>query len=349
MKISTQHRSFLNHRGITDSIIDAFSISSGDVPFLHLNNAIIIPVRHIDGELSFNKYRRDPIEVDVKPKYLYDRGGKVTLYGADKLVAQYPFVESETLARSGGFTLETNEIKHNVIITEGELDTLVCWSKGIPAVSSTGGAQSFQEEWVQLLKGYEVYICFDNDEAGHKGAIKVLDYLPEAKVMFVPSNIPGVKDISDYCAHGGDLHKLMSTARQYLSVEDVEVDMQRIAALWGDYSFHTLYIEHHRKSLPTDTSGLPNRDTSLLDPTDRVGRAKAVDCLTIAGIEWHKEGAYYKSKCLWHADNDPSLTYYPQKNNCYCFVCGKYADVIDLVMAKESCDFKGAVSKLLRE
>jgi 5S rRNA maturation endonuclease (ribonuclease M5) len=343
--LSEQHRSFLNKRGITDKVITAFSISTADVPELRLQNAIVIPVRHIDGTHSFNKYRRDPMEGNVKPKYLFERGGKVTLYGADRLVADYPHIESETLARAGGFSLETPEVRHNVIITEGELDTLVCWSQNIPAVSSTAGASSFQEEWVQLLKCYEVYVCFDNDEAGHKGAIKVLDYLPEAKVIFVPNNIPGVKDISDYVSHGGDLHGLMQTAVRLSSDEEIEAERKRLSNLWLDYSFYVLLQEHRKVlTLPTNVNGAA-KPTSHSD--DRLERAKSVDCTTL--IEFVRKGRYPVAKCRWHDDHDPSLTYYARNNTTYCHVCGKYADAIDILMARDGVDFKTALKRLLNE
>lgn len=328
-QLSEQHRSFLNKRGITDKVIAAFSIHTADVPSLRLQNSIAIPVRHIDGTHSFNKYRRDPMEGNVKPKYLFERGGKVTLYGADRLV-------TVVSPRPPALT--------QVIITEGELDTLVCWSKGIPAVSSTAGAVSFQEEWVELLSRYETYICFDNDEAGHKGVIKVLDYLPEAKVIFVPKNIPDVKDISDYVARGGDLHALMQTAKQYLSVEDVKLEMELIAAQWGDYSFHTLFVEH-KKSLTLPTTTGDARPKSQSD--DRLERAKSVECTSL--IEFKRKGRYPVAQCRWHDDHDPSLTYYARNNTCYCHVCGKYADAVDIVMVRDGVDFKTALKTLLHD
>lgn len=342
---------WLRKRGITDKIIDAFSISVGDVPHLGLKEAIIIPVRHIDGTHAFNKYRRSPLEGNVKPKYLYDRGGKVTLYGADQLVAHLP-------QEYKGESLEVNhmnvkalamqglhgETKPRVVITEGELDTLVCWSLGIPAVSSTGGAQSFQEEWGELLKGYSVYVCFDNDEAGYKGAVKVLSYLPDARVVFIPKNIPDVKDISDYVARGGDFHALMRSARSYPDLETVEAEKESIAANWGDYTFHDLYIDANKKpSLPTSVGGAA--PTSQSD--DRVERAKSVDCTTL--LEFARNGRYPLAKCLWHNDNTPSLTYYARNNSCYCHACGKYADAIDIVMARDGVTFKEAIKTLLKD
>ena len=328
----TPQLSWLHKRGITDKVIDAFSISVGNVSHLGLSEAIIIPVRHIDGSHSFNKYRRNPLEGNVKPKYLYDRGGKITLFGADQLVAQ----QLEMSDKYRGTRV--------VVITEGELDTLVCWSLGIPAVSSTGGAQSFQEEWVDLLKGYAVYVCFDNDEAGYKGAVKVLSYLPDAKVIFIPKNIPDVKDISDYVARGGDFHALMRTAKSFPDLETVEAEKEAIAANWGDYTFHDLYIDANKKpSLPTSVGGAA--PTSQSD--DRVERAKSVDCLSL--VEFKRNGRYPLAKCLWHNDNTPSLTYYARNNSCYCHACAKYADAIDIVMARDGVTFKQAIKTLLKD
>lgn len=323
--ITEQHRSFLNRRGITDSIIESFGVHTADVVALSLHQAIVLPVNHVDGSFSFNKYRRDPMEGDVKPKYLYERGSKVALYGADKLISQ-----------------EANAMRNFVIITEGELDTLVCWSKNIPAVSSTGGALSFQEEWTQLLKGYAVYVCFDNDEAGHKGVLKVLEFLPNASVIFVPKNIPDVKDISDYVARGGDLHSLLATAQKFPDVDSVKVERERVAALWGDYSFHDMYIEKFSKpNLPTDTRG---RAQVQSDSDDKLERAKSVLCTDL--LPFRRAGKLMKTECLWHSDRDPSLTYYPEKNNCYCFVCGKYADSVDITMQLHGLTFLQAVRKL---
>lgn len=339
--ISDQHRSFLNKRGITDKVIDAFSIHTADVLSLGLSQSIVIPVRHIDGTHSFNKYRRDPMEGPVKPKYLFERGGKVTLYGADMLMKAYltTFSEEERVAHQ-------LPAKPSVIITEGELDTLVCWSAGIPAVSSTAGSSSFQEEWKELLSRYEVYVCFDNDEAGHKGAIKILDSLPDAKVIIVPNQLD-VKDISDYRARGGDIHQLIKTAFTIKDTDDAKVQFENLSGAWrlNEAKFFELYIEHHKApALPSNVNGAA-RPTSQSD--DRRERAKSVDCTTL--MDFNTRGRYPVAKCRWHDDHDPSLTYYARNNTCYCHVCGKYADAIDIVMERDGVDFKKALKILLNE
>lgn len=333
--LNEQHRSFLNKRGITDTVIDAFSISTQDVPSLGLHNAITIPVNFPDGTHNFNKYRRDPMEGDVKPKYLYEKGGKITLYGADKFVAHYTLLPQYT----------PNEVLP-VVLTEGELDTLVCWSQGIPAMSSTGGAMSFQDEWVETLKDREVFICFDNDEAGYKGAIKVLGYLPNAKVVIVPHQL-GVKDISDYVARGGNVRGLLTNAYSLPDIETAREYEEKLANNWQleAAKFFSMYIEANKpQNIPSSTTGGIN-----LDPKThgRLEAAKSVPCETL--LPWKRAGRYMKTQCLWHSDSDPSLTLYRSKNNCYCFVCDKYADAVDIVMARDNVDFKAAIAKLLNE
>lgn len=371
MQLREEHRHFLNRRGITDKIIEDFSIQSADVPLLKLRNALLIPVRHIDGSPAFFKYRRDPMEGDVKPKYLYQPGSKIMLFGADKLMQhrsenvfmtqggpvvsdraefkemKLPPLIAHAIGDGNGGSPAITEKSHKpmVVLTEGELDALVCWSRNIPAVSSTGGAQSFQEEWVELLARFEVYVCFDNDEAGHKGVVKVLDYLPEAYVVFVPNHLPGVKDISDYVAHGGDLHALLRTARQYRSVDDVLADKQQVAARWGDYTFHNIYLEHQDEKRVAAQRQAPALPAEI---GNRKDRAKSVDCLSLLPFR-KAAGRYPVTECLWHNDHDPSLTYYKRTNSCFCHVCGKYADAIDIVMTRDRVNFKRALDILLNE
>ncbi len=173
---------WLTKRGITPAIIDKFGISFQPHPVM--GEAIVIPVFDATGVWAFNKYRRDPMQGDVKPKYVYDSGSRATVYGAY-------FIHEES----------------SVLITEGELDALVAWSYQIPAVSSTGGAGTFLPEWSSYFKDKDVTICYDNDPAGAGGMVRVLSILPQASILFLPDR-PGIKDISDYVGSGGDLNGL---------------------------------------------------------------------------------------------------------------------------------------------
>lgn len=302
----------LHRRGITDEVITAFNLSfCSDLPFA-FSAGMVIPVNHPDGSFAFNKYRRSYINNDVKQKYAYDKGSHTALFGADKLREEHT----------------------SVVVTEGEMDALVLWSRNIPAVSSTGGAMSFQEGFVEIVGNRKVYLCYDNDDAGAQGLVRTLEILPDAYVVFVPE-VVGVKDISDFVGRGGDFHSLMQTARQYKTLAEVEEDRQKRASQWLPVRFHDAYIEARTPRRATHSSGVQ------YDGNDELLRAKAVDCTQL-----HDFGRTHKGLCLWHSDSEPSLHYYPANNTAYCFSCGKHADAVDIVMAKHGISFKEAVKFL---
>jgi DNA primase len=304
---------WLHRRGITPEVISLFNVTIHDHPMI--GECIRIPYTS-----EHSKYRRDPLQ-DVKPKYLYDKGGKVTLYGLDILLEKQPASAVPLIPQS-------------VLVTEGELDTLVAWSKNIPAVSSTGGAMSFQEEWAITLAPYQVYLAFDNDDAGAEGMVRVMKYIPDAKVILIPET-PGVKDISDYVSRGGDLHELMSTAKSYPDVASVEEDKKQRAASWQSVKFHDKFLDAHRQ-----------KEQRVMNPNpytgdDRVLKAKSYPMENL--VEFSKRSAV----CPWHTEKTPSLHFYPKTNSAYCFgACGRKYDSIDAYMHKHSVTFKVAIDEL---
>ena len=246
-EIIDDHRSFLNKRGISNDVIGSFNIHSGPGPSTLMPKAIVIPVHDVDDKYLFNKYRRCPSEGNVNPKYLFDTGGKISLYGVNYLIKYTKHIKPG----------KNDKDKTKLVITEGELDTLVCWSLGIPAVTSTAGAMSFREEWLELLDRFDVYICFDNDDAGYRGAIKLLDFIPHAKVVFIPGGNPKIKDISDFVGSGGDFETLMREAESFEILSDVKKRRDEIASKWGNNLFHRMFIEHKRQLeiAPVDITG----------------------------------------------------------------------------------------------
>lgn len=64
--------------------------------------------------------------------------------------------------------------KRDTVFCEGEKDMLVARSFDFNAITLTGGSQSsIQKEYLPYFKDRTVYICYDNDEAGRKGSIKL--------------------------------------------------------------------------------------------------------------------------------------------------------------------------------
>ena len=303
---------WLNRRGVTNAVIQDFGLEAGTHP--HMGDCIVIPVLGEDGKFSFNKYRRDPLQGDVKPKYLYDKGGRSTLYGAYKI---------------GG--------EKSVLVTEGELDSLVAWSANIPAVSSTGGAGTFMPEWAELLAGKEVTLCFDNDEAGGAGMVKALAVVPWAYVLFLPDRA-GVKDISDYVGGGGKLSELLRGRIHFETLQEVQDDRSVRLASWRSTYFHDAYIAAH--TVPEFVVESRTRWEGGGD--DELAHAKTYPITSL--LKFNRE---HKAACIWHKEKTPSLHYFKDKNRVYCFGCGRGGDALDVYRELHGCTLGEAIRALI--
>src|SRR3989344_9364198 len=169
-------RKYLNARGITDAVTDAYKLGWGK---FYGKNWITIPIKDIYGAFRFFKLRQDPNAGN--DKITYPKGVEAQIYGWEML---------------------TNA-NHTLIICEGELDRLALLSKNIPAITSTHGAMTFKQEWCEkVAKGGKIFICFDNDEAGKKGAERAAKLLEtignEIFIVSLPQEVGEGGDITDY-------------------------------------------------------------------------------------------------------------------------------------------------------
>lgn len=167
-------RKYLNERGIIDGVIDSYKIGYST---FYGKNYITIPVMDNDG-YKFFKLRQDPKDGDGK--ITYPKGAEAQLFG------MYAPQEEKQ------------------IICEGELDALALISQGCFALTSTHGAGTFKEEWIdEDLRKPKIYVCFDNDEAGKKGSIRVLKMLENVGLrnlnqITLPEEVGDGGDITDY-------------------------------------------------------------------------------------------------------------------------------------------------------
>lgn len=94
--------------------------------------------------------------------------------------------------------LEANE---EIVITEGETDCILLNQEGIPAVTHTAGAGTFKAQWASMFQDKVVWIAYDADDAGRKGARKVESILVNfAKAVYI-IDLPETKkgaDVTDY-------------------------------------------------------------------------------------------------------------------------------------------------------
>lgn len=298
-------RSWLERRTIIPEVQDRFRVCEGTHPML--GPSIVIPIHDMDGVFSFNKYRRHPLST-AEPKYLYDKGGKLTLFGAYE-------------ARGAS----------TILWTEGEMDALVGWSHNQPSVSGTGGALSISHEWSSFFADKSVIICFDADRTGAEGMVRALKVAPHAKILLLPDKA-NLKDLSDYMSSGGDFAKLIATAKYFPDRASVEADMSDRLATFRSTLFHEAYLKNHTVS---------KSPAKLRTQTDDLSRAKTYPITELITFDNRNKAA-----CIWHHEKTASLHYYERTNTVYCFGCGCHGDPIDVYRQINNCSFKDAIKAL---
>lgn len=120
-----------------------------------------------------------------------------------------------------------------VAICEGELDAMTLHQVGIPALSVNAGAGNHQwidNDWERLDRFSEIYLCYDNDDAGQKGAREVANRLgaERCRIVYFGEH----KDANDALMAGFDAkafeHSLAS-ARTF----DPE-ELRQLSDFWGE-------------------------------------------------------------------------------------------------------------------
>lgn len=298
------------------------------------DNSLIIRVHDKDGKHIFNKYRRSPfIESDI-PKYIYDKGASVALYGINTM----------------------NE--RPVIITESELDSLAMRTLGYNAVSSTGGAASFQVDWIPLFKDRDVTLMFDTDKAGVHGMLKTLRFLPDAKIAWLPAHYG--KDVTEiiHAGYSDVVHRAISAAHAYpafdMASKHAQSQLRALGqVLTSEYknrmrttgasitghklAFDWINEELHKIRVSEHASQKRHFDSDRKD----VNTAKSTPIESII-----KVNGYGFAKCVYHEESTPSMKVYRKDNRAYSYCCGKASDAIDIYCAVHRCTFKEAIEKM---
>jgi hypothetical protein len=110
------------------------------------------------------------------------------------------------------------------LLVGGENDALLGRRLGLNALTSTGGEGTFPAVFLGLFKGKTVYIAYDCDEAGRKGALTVAFKLKEAgaNVYIVDLGLAGTKedkDLTDFVIKHGygadELQEKIDAAKLY--------------------------------------------------------------------------------------------------------------------------------------
>lgn len=327
MDIEPKTKRWLNDRGITDEVLNHNFITT-------VNGKIVIPIFDRKGVLLFNKYRRSPFS-EEGPKYTYDKGAAGALYNTNNL--WYP---------NGA-----------VVIVEGELDALRLQSGGYSAVSTTGGSGTFKAEWAELLEGYDIYICYDNDEAGITGAVRVLEIFPHARVIEIPRD-GSTKDVTDYlqthaseefialynAAQQWNIPKLQGDSKVHLKnyVSDLRFACEALGAeiRMNPSPFAEALLKHLQSKWGTAKHKFDYKRPENQD-TDAIRKARAVP---ITEFVTFVRGF---APCIAHDERTPSMKYYKSNNKVKCFGCGFNGDTIDVVQKVFNLSAGEAIKKIL--
>lgn len=162
-KAGSRAINWLHSRGLTDETIAAFRVGGNEA-----DDAVLFPY-FVEGEL-----------VNIKTRLL-----------AEKKMWQAKDAEPCLF----GWHLVDPKAR-TICITEGEIDCMTLHQLGIPALSVNQGAGNHQwldSDWERLRRFSDIVLCYDDDEAGRKGAREVanrlgLDRCRLAKFPFKDAN-----------------------------------------------------------------------------------------------------------------------------------------------------------------
>lgn len=195
---------YLNSRNIEQRTVDFWEIGYCPIgcvppnfnkddtykPFEKMYGRIIFPIRNSNGELISLSGRL--IVPDGRPKYDH-----------------YSFPSRKILF---GLYQNKNNIrnKNKCIITEGQIDVITSWQKGLDIVTSSFGAHCSLEHFA-ILSRYtnNVDILYDNDNAGKEGTknIKSFSTHGNLNINYKTNIFPKGEDLDSYLSKN-DLNKL---------------------------------------------------------------------------------------------------------------------------------------------
>lgn len=108
-------------------------------------------------------------------RYLFSPQGRIS--GSDKYVAYKSGFNKARL-----WPIDDLEALETVYLMEGEMDALLARQLGLPAMTVTAGAGTWEPGFSRALAGRDINICYDCDDAGRQGSQRVAtSLLPFAK------------------------------------------------------------------------------------------------------------------------------------------------------------------------
>ena len=315
---------------LTPTVIEKYGLKVG-------NDIIEIPIKDPQGNYLFSKYR-----VFNKPmKYLYEKGSQMALFNADSI---------------------TN-LTTDIYIVEGEFDAIALQSffndarhamyqyTNIAVVSSTGGAGSWNLEWNELIANKRVTILLDNDIAGRKGSTKLWENIRDSVIYKVKDQYKDVCEMVNNSNGNFHVHGIFTIP--YINITSLKAINDTLSLLdendlqdgsnkeFNDLMRSKLSEMYQKKKFEN------KRKVTLSDDKIQDMDIALLKTIPIASFVHFKNGV---APCIFHNDHTPSMHYNNAAsklpNTVKCYACGKFADVIDIIIQLENVDFKGALEYL---
>jgi len=190
-------------------------------------------------------------------------------------------------------------------------------------VSGTGGAKAFRKEWAKEFENIpEVYICFDNDEAGKNGAFRVGGFIPHAKIVELPPEVGDGGDVTDFFVRLGRSREEFLHLLAEAKPAPAEAEAPR----------------QHKPPRPSDSVGR--------ERIERIKNDNPIAQVIGRYVELRPSGNNLVGLCPFHEDRVPSFTVYPNTGKFHCYGCGKHGDVISFLREKQGLNFNEALDAL---
>lgn len=175
-----------------------------EIGYNALENAYWIPIKQNIELVNVRKYKPQ----NSKMKWYQITGAKACLFPID------------------------NSQDDPIYLMEGEKDCILANQLGLNAVTSTGGAGTFNKDWKEPFLGKNVVICYDVDQAGREGAGKVAatigPVVKTLKIVELPIKDPPNADFTDYIKAGNtvqDFLQLVKKTKEENAVSQAVVDI----------------------------------------------------------------------------------------------------------------------------
>ena len=108
-----------------------------------------------------------------------------------------------------------------VVFCEGEWDCLTLWSRGVPALTSTHGANTWSKDWAKLFVKKKINLIMDADKPGKAAALKHAESLIRSrksdgvKIINLPLNgTKSDKDLTDWFKSGRTIEALVKVIKK---------------------------------------------------------------------------------------------------------------------------------------